>query len=156
MILIKISHLIMSEYCSVTNMIIMRILIFISLLIPFACSPPVVFEQAYPIDQQDLIAIPVSYQGSFICESDSALVIIDDRTITLHRSHFFDSNIKYIEEREECKLVDDKMYVSGRLECIPITMVNDSVVRGTYREVDTIFVMREGSNARLHNGHLVI
>ena len=121
-----------------------------------SCTPPVVFEQAYPSDQDDLKSIPKHYQGAFICESDSALIIISDYNITLHRSHFFDTKIKHVEEREECKLVDDKIYISGRLECIPISVVNDSMVRGVFQETDTLFVMQKGSNARLYNGHLVI
>jgi len=134
----------------------MRILIFLCILIPFACSPPVVFEQAYPTDQQNLTAIPFSFQGAFICESDSALVIINDQSIILHKTHYFNTKMKYVEENENCKIVDDKMYVSGRLECIPVTIINDTIVRGTYKELDTLFLIQEGSLARLHNGHLVI
>ncbi len=134
----------------------MRIFIFFCIVIVMSCTPPVVFDQAYPSDQEDLKSIPKQYQGAFICESDSALVIISDSSITLHREHYFNTKIKYVEEREECKIVDDKMYVSGRLECLPISMVNDSMVRGTFQETDTLFIMEQGSVARLYNGHLVI
>lgn len=134
----------------------MRILTFLFVVLIISCTPPVVFEQAYPAGQDDLTSIPKLYQGSFICESDSALVIISDYDITLHKTHYFDTKIKYVEEREDCNLVDDKMYVSGRLECIPVSIVNDSMLRGTYQETDTLFKMQKGSIARLYNGQLVI
>jgi hypothetical protein len=135
---------------------VMRIFIMLCIVTVVSCTPPVVFDQAYPSDKENLKSIPKQYQGAFICESDSALVVITDHIITLHREHFFNTKIKYVEEREECKIVDDKMYVSGRLECIPITMVNDSMVRGTFQETDTLFFMEKGSVARLYKGHLVI
>lgn len=125
-------------------------------LLIISCSPPVVFDQAYPSNQKDLDIIPRSFQGAFICESDSALVLITENNITLHKTHYFDTKKRYVEEREDCKIVDDKMYVTGRLECIPVTLVNDTVVRGIVKETDTLFVMQEGSVARMHNGHLVI
>lgn len=156
--MISITHnqWIISEYCSVTNIIAMRLLILSLIFIAFSCTPPVVFEQAYPSGQQDLTSIPEIFQGSFICESDSALIIIKEHDITMHKTQYFDTPTKYIEEREDCKVVDDKMYVSGRLECIPVTMVNDTVIRGIVKETDTLFVIQEGSIARLYKGHLVI
>lgn len=125
-------------------------------LLIISCTPPVVFDQAYPSDQEDLLSIPTAYQGAFLCESDSAIVTITDHHIVLQRTNYFNTGIKQIEERDDCKIIDDKMYVSGRLECIPITIVNDTIIRGTYEETDTLFVMQQGSVARLYNGHLVI
>lgn len=121
-----------------------------------SCTPPVVFDQAYPSDQADLASIPHVFQGAFICESDSSLVIISDTDVTMHRTHYFNTKMSQVEERANCKIVDDKMYISGRLECIPVSVVNDSTVRGTYKETDTLFVMQEGSVARIHKGHLVL
>lgn len=120
------------------------------------CTPPVVFEQAYPSDQEDLNSIPAAYQGAYLCESDSAVVIISDHHIILQRTNYFNTGIRQIEERDDCKIIDDNMYVSGRLECIPITFVNDTTIRGIYKETDTLFVMQQGSVARLYKGHLVI
>lgn len=134
----------------------MRILILVLIVMVISCSPPVVFEQAYPSDQEDLKEIPSSFQGAFICESDSALVLISDNSIVLHKTHYFDTNVRHVEEREDCKIVDDKMYVTGRLECIAVTLVNDTLVRGIVKETDTLFVMQEESVARMYNGHLVI
>tara|TARA_R110000737_G_scaffold291718_1_gene298296 strand:- start:68 stop:487 length:420 start_codon:yes stop_codon:yes gene_type:complete len=48
------------------------------------------------------------------------------------------------------------MYVSGRLECIPVSIVNDSMLRGTYQETDTLFKIQRESIARLYKGHLVL
>jgi len=134
----------------------MRTFILFAVLLLGSCTPPVVFDQAYPTDQKDQSTIPSQFQGSFMCESDSALVIISDHEITLHKSHYFTTKVKYLEQRKDCKIEDDKIYVTGREECIPIEVVNDSIVRGTYQETDTLFYMQEGSVARLHNGHLIL
>jgi len=134
----------------------MRTLTILTILLMLSCTPPVVFDQAYPTDQEDLLSIPRQFQGAYICESDSALIMITDSDITLHKSHYFTTKVKYLEQREDCRIQDDKVYINGREECIPIEVVNDSIVRGAYQEIDTLFYMQEGSVARLHNGHLVI
>ena len=43
------------------------------------CSPPVVFEEAYPTGEEDLIQIPDAYKGAFICESDSTIIYVSHR-----------------------------------------------------------------------------
>jgi hypothetical protein len=134
----------------------MRTIIFLYIVMMASCSPPVVFDQAYPPNQEDLKSIPEFFQGAFICESDSALLLISKNYISLHQTHYFNTDMKYIEQREDCKIVDDKIYVTGREECIPITIVNDSLVRGSYTDTDTLFMIQKGSVARIHNGHLVI
>lgn len=135
----------------------MRFSIYISfVLLVLSCHAPVVFDKAYPYDKEDLIVIPSYYRGSFICESDSSIIMINDRNITRHRNHTFVSKKEIIMEREDCKMEDDMIYIKGREICIPIIEVNDSIVQGMFTEIDTLFAMQEGSLARMHKGHLVI
>ena len=121
-----------------------------------ACTPPVVFDQAYPIGEENLKEIPIHYTGSFICESDSSLLLIKKHEIVIRKENFFDLPLKYIEERDDCNIEGQEMYVSGREECIPLAFINDSTVRGTVIEHDTLFSMAVGSVARMYQGHVVL
>lgn len=120
------------------------------------CTPPVVFDQPYPIDGEDLLEMPYAYQGTFICESDSSLLTIAPRDITVRKENYFLLPLKDIEQREDCNIDGNEMYVSGRAECIPLEFVNDSLVKGFVIEYDTLFVITEGSVARMYNGHVIL
>jgi len=64
--------------------------------------------------------------------------------------------LKDVEEREDCRIDGERMYVTGRSECIPLEFINDSIVKGTVIENDTLFMMGENSVARMYNGHVVL
>ena len=121
-----------------------------------SCTPPVVFDQPYPTNADNLSAIPDEYQGTFICESDSALLFIEDRQIYIRQEHFFLLPLKDVEEFEECRIVGNEMYVAGRSECIPLEFLSDSLVRGIVLEYDTLFSLQETSVARLYEGHVAL
>jgi len=132
-------------------------IVLLGLVIFFAyCTPPVVFDQPYPIDGEDLVEIPLAYQGTFICESDSSLLTIAARDITVRKENYFLLPVKDIEQREDCNIQGNEMYVSGRAECIPLEFVSDSLVKGFVIEYDTLFVMAEGSVARMYQGHVIL
>lgn len=131
------------------------LLLSVSLFV-LSCTPPVVFDQAYPIEAENLEEIPASYRGVFICESDSALLVIAKHDITLRKENFFLLPLKDVEERPDCNVAEDQMYVTGRTECIPLEFINDSIVKGTVVEHDTLFVMGDKAVARMYQGHVVL
>jgi len=96
------------------------------ILVNSACTPPVVFD------------------------------VIDRNDITLRKENYFLLPLKDVEEKEDCRISGEQMYVTGRSECIPLEYINDSIVKGTVVEHDTLFVMSEGSVARMYNGHVVL
>ena len=120
------------------------------------CSPPVVFEEAYPTGEEDLIKLPDTYKGAFICESDSTIILIKDSMIVARSEHFFRLPVRSVEEREDCSLDGDEMFVSGRDECIPLVFLNDSTVQGTIVDFDTLFMMKKEGVARAYKGHVVL
>ena len=126
------------------------------ILLIVACTPPVVFDQAYPIGEDNLKEIPASYTGSFICESDSSLLLIKKHEIVIKKENFFNLPLKYVEERDDCKIDGQEMYVSGREECIPLEFINDSTVRGTVIEHDTLFSIGNAAVVRMYQGHVVL
>lgn len=134
----------------------MKSILFAILFLVVACSPPVVFEQAYPPNGEDLQEIPKDFRGAFICESDSALLVISPLSATLHKTIYFEESLSKVREKDGCEIIDNKMYVAGRRECIPLEMINDSTVRGVVEELDTLFVIQKGSSVREHKGHLIV
>jgi hypothetical protein len=126
------------------------------ILLIVACTPPVVFDQAYPIGEEDLEVIPSAYMGSFICESDSSLLLIKKHEVVIRTENFFDLPLKDVDERDDCNIDGQEMYVSGREECIPLEFVNDSTVRGTIIEHDTLFSMGKSGIVRMYQGHVVM
>lgn len=125
-------------------------------LFAVTCTPPVVFDQPYPIGKDNLSELPETYTGAFICESDSSLLLIKKHEIVIRKENYFDLPLKYVEEREDCNIDGEEMYVSGRAECIPLEFVNDSTVRGYVIEHDTLFSMGDKSVAKMYQGHLVL
>ena len=131
-------------------------LLLLILILFWSCEPPVVFDQAYPIGEADLDNIPNSFQGSFICESDSSIVHISDQLI-IHESYYrFRSKLKDLEEREDCSIEDDKIFLKGMSECVPLKYINDSIVEGEYMMTDTLFKNKSHAFARLYRGHLFL
>ena len=102
-----------------------RIISFIGIiLLIVACTPPVVFDQPYPIGEENLEEIPESYTGSFICESDSSLLLIKKHEIVIRKENFFDLPLKFVEQSDDCNIDGQEMYVSSRDECIPLIFIN--------------------------------
>jgi len=136
----------------------MRNSIFLAyILIVFcACEPPVVFDQPYPQNRVDLEQIPKQFHGDYLCESDSSLVRIAEQNI-IHESYYeFRSNIKDLEEKEDCTIRDNQIFIKGISECVPLKYINDSIVAGQYVMVDTLFKNRYNAFARIYKGHLFL
>jgi len=130
--------------------------LFIVLFLTVQCDPPVVFDQPYPLNEADLEEIPENFVGVYMCESDSSLIWISDQLIVHESYHFFQTSLARIKENENCSVEDGNMVLPGRNECIPLTYLNDSVVRGEYIVSDTLFKNKDQAVARMYQGHLVI
>lgn len=136
----------------------MRSLVYLIIVIAVcgSCEPPVVFNQPYPVGQPNLDEIPSVFQGVYLCESDSTLVRITGQNI-IHESYYsFTSKLDELEEKEDCTIKDDQMFIKGMSECVPLKYINDSVVRGEYLMVDTLFKNKSNAFARLYKGHLIL
>jgi len=120
------------------------------------CTPPVVFDQAQPIEGEAMIEIPDAYQGMFICESDSTLIIISDQIVYAQHEHFFVISTVGLEEREDCSLMENEIYLPGKEMCIPIEYIDENTVKGYITDIDTLFIMNEAHVAKLYKGHLFL
>jgi hypothetical protein len=120
------------------------------------CTPPVVFDQAQPIEGQTVSEIPDAYQGLYICESDSTLIIISDQIVYAQHEHFFVISTEGLEEREDCSLMENEIYLPGKEMCIPIEYIDENTVKGYITDIDTLFIMNEGHAAKTYKGHLFL
>lgn len=120
------------------------------------CAPPVVFDQPYPPNENDLSQIPEKYHGVYMCESDSTLVFIDKRIIYAREAYYFEDTIANIEAYEDCTLIDDKLIINETQEEIPIEFVDDNVIRGYFIEQDTLFDITDEVHARTYKQDLII
>ena len=129
----------------------------ITFLITLAgCVPPVVFNQPYPPNEEDLLAIPEKYHGIYMCESDSTLVIINETVIYAREPYYFEEKISYLEEFEDCQMIDGKLVMNATGEVIPVEFVSEDRVKGHFIEQDTIFELGTNGIARPYDSHLLL
>ncbi|MDA9774200.1 hypothetical protein N9B82_04510 [Saprospiraceae bacterium] len=121
-----------------------------------SCEPPVVFDSPYPLGVENLEEIPTDFHGVYMCESDSSLIWISDQTIIHESYHYFQTSLERVRETDQCSIVDEMMILPGNNECIPLTYITDSIVRGEYIVSDTLFKNKKYAVARMYKGHLVI
>ena len=126
------------------------------IIIVTACTPPVVFDQAQPIDGESVNEIPASYQGLYVCESDSTLIIISDHIVYAQHEHYFIISTEGLEEREDCSLIENEVYLPGKDMCIPIEYIDEKTVKGYITDIDTLFIMDVNHVAKSYRGHLFL
>ena len=136
--------------------LIIQILAVGTLLLLNACVPPVVFNQPFPPNEDDLQAIPAKYHGIYMCESDSTLVIINETVIYAREPYYFEEKISYLEEFEDCQMIDGKLVMNATGEIVPVEFVGEDRVKGHFIEQDTIFNLGKDGIARPYDGNLLL
>ncbi len=126
------------------------------IVLAISCSPPVVFNDPYPIDEDNLLTIPDEYQGLYMCESDSTLIHVGSTYIVSIESVKFTSHINDINQKENCAIVNDEIYLTERTECIPIKYINDTIVEGITNDIDTLWALSPQSVARNYQGNIIL
>ena len=131
-------------------------IIVLFVLILSACAPPLVFDKPFPPNEDNLITIPEKFQGTFMCESDSTLVVISDHVIYAREPYYFEEKIEDIEAYEDCRFVGDKLIMNATGEEVPVEILENGKVKGFFIEQDTIFEFHDESIARPYDGHLLL
>ena len=132
------------------------VFIFSLIILSIGCTPPVVFDKAQPVDGDVVDVLPDSYQGLYVCESDSTLIIITDHIVYAEHEHFFVISTEGLEEREDCSLMENEIYLPGKNQCIPVEYVDENTVKGYVTDIDTLFIMDEFHEAKMYKGHLFL
>lgn len=128
----------------------------IGILITTACESNVLFKDAMPPGIARLKTIPLSYQGQFLCESDSSIIISKEESIVREAYVKFYAYLKQIKETEGCSIKDGSLYMPWSEECIPFEYVNDSLITAKMHKIDTLFHFRKGEVAKLYKGRLFL
>ena len=135
---------------------LIAVIIIAIILLLSACDSPVGFTEAQPSNQPDLDAIPEAYRGMFICQSDSILVKVEEQVIYSEITEMALTPMSYITEREDCKIINDSLYIEGHKECVKIEYVKDGHIAAMKTTRDTIFRLTSIQKARLYKGNLIL
>ena len=120
------------------------------------CSSPIVFDEAYPQDAAPMSYFPENYQGIYMCESDSTLVIIKERLIYAQSFYYFEASESEIAAREQCTIGDGEIYLEERQECIPFEYFAEDSIRAQYYNIDTLFEISSQAVLKSYESSLVL
>ena len=105
----------------------------------FSCEPKIVFQQAQPAGIAALNKIPDRYIGTYRCQSDSSIIIIEPYIAYQQYSYAVTMSIEEIVETENCSLAAGGLYLPGRHQCYPVQYINEDTVVAYVTEIDTLF-----------------
>lgn len=135
--------------------IIIAFILALSILL-FSCESPVGFTEAQPSNAADLTSIPDAYKGMYICQSDSTLIKVQDRLIYSEHTELALTPMSYIAEREDCKIVNDTLYIEGQKECIKVEYPKEGYIAAVKVTRDTMFELSKVQKARMYKGNLIL
>ena len=129
------------------------------LLLSFAftmCSPPIVFDEAYPKNEAPMNYFPENYQGIYMCESDSTLIVIKETLVYAQSFFYFEASESEIEAKEQCTIADGELYIEERQECIPFEYFAEDSIRAQYYNIDTLFEISPKAILKTYENSLVL
>ncbi len=123
-------------------------------LLFFACEPLVVFEDAMPPEVEAINHIPPSFQGVYLCESDSTLMYVNENLVYQETYFKFITTLDKVEQSEDCVVLDSTLFFPWKESCVPFEFLSDSIIEAKIFEVDTLFRFAENEVAKLYKGRL--
>lgn len=137
----------------------MKKLIFIVFILVIGLSscdePPVVFVGPQPEGSTSRSSIDMIYRGTFLCESDSALVYVKRNLIYKEKAFTFQMSLEEIEETEGLQWTGNQLIATDWPTPIPAEM-KDSFVHSTILLQDTLFQVGPNQVLKSFRGHQVI
>ena len=122
----------------------------------FSCESPIGFTSPQPANAADLEIIPEVFQGIYLCDSDSALIKVNDKLIYSELTQIAFTPTEYIQEREDCEIIEDSLYMNGKEMCVKVEYTKNGFIAAVNIQRDTIFALSQYQRARWHKGHLVL
>ena len=120
------------------------------------CSPPIVFDEAYPKDEAAMSSFPENYQGIYLCESDSTLVVIKETIIYAKSFFYFEASESDLEAKEQCTIADGEIYLEESQECLPYEFFAEDSIRVQYYDIDTLFEISPKAILKSYENSLVL
>lgn len=125
----------------------------ISLIV--SCEPTVVFKTPQPKGITEITSFSPQFRGTFFCESDSSLVVIDKNII--YKTHWYDFSIPEDRIHSDSNVIKtgESLFVKDLGDCTIYKIQNDSVF-ASVRLADTLFVLSEENILKSYKGHQVM
>lgn len=120
-----------------------------------SCEPAVVFKTPQPKGIIEVTSFSPEFRGTFFCESDSSLVVIDKKFI--YKTHWFDFSVpeNKIESDPDLIKSGESLFVKDLGNCVIYKTQNDTVF-ASVRLTDTLFVLSEENILKSYKGHQVM
>jgi hypothetical protein len=121
----------------------------------FSCEPAVVFKTPQPKGIPEITSFSPEFIGTFFCESDSSLVVIDKNII--YKTHWYDFSIpeNRIESDPNVIKTGESLFIKDLGDCTIYKIQNDTVF-ASVRLADTLFVLSEENILKSYKGHQVM
>ena len=121
----------------------------------YSCVPPVVFTEPQPQGYQPQSTFPIYFRGTFLCDSDSSIVYVNDKTIYKKRNYSMALTIAQIDSIEEATLIGDELFIESVNEPFPVNIINDSVFADIVLS-DTLFQISKEQVLTQFRGHQIL
>jgi len=135
------------------NLIVLPVFL---LLYFISCQePPVVFEGPQPKGQFPRFSLDMMYRGTFLCDSDSAMLYVKSRLIYKEKPFLFSLTLDEIATTEGIDLVGDQLIIAEFPESLT-AKVTDSLVHSSVVLRDTLFQIGDDEVLKYYKGHMVL
>lgn len=121
-----------------------------------SCDPPIVFKTPPPQGIETINAFAPSFQGTYLCESDSSIVVVEPHVI--YKTEWFDFVISQKEMQQDDNFIQsgEFIYLRDIGKCSIYRIKNDTVY-ASVQLADTIFYMAGEKNVlKEYKGHQVM
>ena len=129
-------------------------LFFFTLMI--SCDPAVVFNSPQPEGVEIQDNFDPEFRGTFMCESDSSIVVVD--THIVYKRHWYDFAIPKERVEEDPNIIrsGDLLYIKDKGKCAIYKVQNDSIF-GSLPLTDTLFMMDGKTHVlKSYKGHQIL
>lgn len=122
-----------------------------------ACEINVFFKEASPPGVESISSIPGTFQGVYICESDSSRLYASTNVIYQESYVEFVTTLQNVKETESCSILNQGLYLPGRKECVPFEYIGEDSIRAKIYTIDTLFHFKpEKEVAKFYKGRLFL
>lgn len=135
---------------------IVRLLVFTSFIGFVSCEMDVMFHEALPPKVELINAIPETFQGVYLCESDSSLIYANENVIYRESYFTFITSVHRVRETENCSIVAGGLYLPGRKECVPFEYIDENTIIAKVYSIDTLFSFSNQEAMKLYKGALFV
>ncbi|MEM1319696.1 MAG: hypothetical protein AAGG75_05530 [Bacteroidota bacterium] len=119
-------------------------------------EPPIVFTAPQPEGLNAEPFIRPIYRGRFLCDSDSALMVVKNNIIYKAKAFQLEVTPTELENTDGLSLKDGQLYVEEWGRQLPTRIEKDSIYHSDFIHRDTLIYLDENHVLKHFRGHMVI